>query len=137
MESSNDAIIVKDLNGIITSWNAGAEKIFGYRESEVIGSSISRLIPSDRLEEEDMTLDLNGGKLTDHFETVRLGKDGKPIDVSVTISPVRDGSGKIIGASQVARDITQRKESQERIQYLAHYDSLTGLPNRALLAPTA
>lgn len=134
VESSNDAIIVKDLNGIITSWNAGAEKIFGYRESEVMGSSISRLIPSDRLEEEDMTIDLNSGKLTNHFETVRLGKDGKPIDVSVTISPVKDGAGKIIGASQVARDITQRKESQERIQYLAHYDSLTGLPNRTLLA---
>jgi diguanylate cyclase (GGDEF)-like protein/PAS domain S-box-containing protein len=135
VESSNDAIIVKDLNGIITNWNSGAERIFGYRASEIIGCSISLLIPPDRLEEESKIMRLvKRGKLTDHFETVRWGKGDKAIDVSVTISPVKNSEGKIIGASKIARDITQRKESQERIQYLAHYDSLTGLPNRTLLA---
>jgi diguanylate cyclase (GGDEF)-like protein/PAS domain S-box-containing protein len=135
VESSNDAIIVKDLNGIITNWNSGAERIFGYRASEIIGRSISLLIPPDRLEEENRIMKLvRRGKLADHFETVRWGKDNKPIDVSVTISPVKNNEGKIIGVSKIARDISQRKESQERIQYLAHYDSLTGLPNRALLA---
>ena len=135
VESSNDAIIVKDLNGIITNWNSGAERIFGYRASEIIGCSISLLIPPDRLEEESKIMKLvKRGKLTDHFETVRWGKGDKPIDVSVTISPVKNSEGKIIGASKIARDITQRKGSQERIQYLAHYDSLTGLPNRTLLA---
>lgn len=135
VESSYDAIIVKDLNGIITSWNAGAERIFGYRADEIIGCSIFCLIPRDRLQEESKIMSLiKSGKLVDHFETVRLGKGNKPIDVSVTISPVRDGAGSIIGASKVARDITQRKEAQERIKHLAHYDLLTGLPNRALLA---
>ncbi|SCY27084.1 PAS domain S-box-containing protein/diguanylate cyclase (GGDEF) domain-containing protein [Nitrosospira sp. Nl5] len=135
VESSYDAIIVKDLNGIITNWNAGAERIFGYRASEIIGCSIYGLIPSDRLEEESRIMGLiKSGKIVDHFETVRWGKNNKPIDVSVTISPVKDGTGRIIGASKVARDITQRKESEERIQHLAYYDSLTGLPNRALLA---
>ncbi|SEM96217.1 PAS domain S-box-containing protein, partial [Nitrosospira multiformis] len=133
VESSNDAIIVKDLNGIITGWNVAAEELFGYRSGEIIGSSILTLIPPDRLEEEDRIMSLvKGGKRTEHFETVRWGKGKKPIDVSVTISPVKDSAGNIIGASKIARDITQRKESQERIEYLAHYDLLTGLPNRAL-----
>jgi diguanylate cyclase (GGDEF)-like protein/PAS domain S-box-containing protein len=135
VESSYDAIVVKDLNGIITSWNAGAERIFGYRASEIIGCSIFALIPPDRLQEESRIMNLiKSGKPVDHFETVRWGKDNKPIDVSVTISPVRDGAGNIIGASKVARDISQRKEALERIEHLAHYDSLTGLPNRVLLA---
>ncbi|PTR16451.1 MULTISPECIES: putative bifunctional diguanylate cyclase/phosphodiesterase [unclassified Nitrosospira] len=134
VESSNDAIVVSDLNGTITSWNTGAEKIFGYQASEIIGSSICRLMPPDGLEEEDNIMNLKSGKAIGHFETVRLRKDNKPIDVSVTISPVRDGSGRIAGASSVLRDISQRKESQARIEYLAHYDSLTELPNRALLA---
>jgi diguanylate cyclase (GGDEF)-like protein/PAS domain S-box-containing protein len=134
VESSNDAIIVKDLDGIITSWNAGAERIFGYRSSEIIGSPILKLIPPERLEEEDRIMSLiKSGNRADHFETVRWGKDKKPIDVSVTISPVKDSDGNIIGASKIARDITERKESQERVEYLAHYDLLTGLPNRALL----
>lgn len=135
VESSYDAIIVKDLDGIITSWNAGAEKIFGYHADEIIGCSISALIPRDRLQEESRIMSLiKNGEFLDHFETVRLRKGNKPIDVSVTISPVRDGAGNIIGASKVARDITQRKEAHERIQHLAHYDTLTGLPNRTLLA---
>lgn len=135
VESSNDAIIVKNLDGVITGWNASAERMLGYRASEIIGSSITRLIPFDRLEEETMIMSLiKSGKVTEHFETVRWAKGRKPIDVSVTISPVKDDTGRIIGASKIARDITQRKESLERIAYLAHYDSLTGLPNRALLA---
>jgi diguanylate cyclase (GGDEF)-like protein/PAS domain S-box-containing protein len=135
VESSNDAIIVKELDGTIISWNTGAERIFGYRASEMIGSSIYRLIPPDRLEEEDRIMAiLRSGKLVDHFETVRLRKGNKPIHLSVTISPIKDASGRITGASKVARDITQRLESQARIQYLAHYDALTGLPNRTLLA---
>ncbi|SHL89636.1 diguanylate cyclase/phosphodiesterase with PAS/PAC sensor(s) [Nitrosospira sp. Nsp11] len=135
VESSNDAIVVKDLNGIITSWNAGAERIFGYHASEIIGCSISKLIPPDRVGEEIKIMSLiKSGKLADHFETVRWAKGEKPIDVSVTVSPVKDVTGKIIGASKVARDITQSKESQERIRYLAHYDPLTGLPNRTLFA---
>jgi diguanylate cyclase (GGDEF)-like protein/PAS domain S-box-containing protein len=135
VESSNDAIIMKDLSGIIVSWNTGAERIFGYQASEMIGSSIYRLIPPDRLEEEDRIMGLlRSGKLIDHFETVRLRKGAEPIHISVTISPIKDASGRIIGASKVARDITQRLESQARIQHLAHYDALTGLPNRTLLA---
>lgn len=135
VESSNDAIIVKDLYGVITNWNEAAEELFGYRASEIIGSSILTLIPPDRFEEESRIMSLiKSGKRTDHFETVRWRKGKKPIDVSVTISPVKDSAGNIIGASKIARDITQRKESQERIEYLAHYDSLTGLPNRALFA---
>jgi diguanylate cyclase (GGDEF)-like protein/PAS domain S-box-containing protein len=135
VESSNDAIIVKNLDGIITSWNASAERMFGYRAHEIIGCPITKLIPLDRLEEESRIMNLiKNGKVSEHFETVRWAKDRKPIDVSVTISPVKDVTGRIVGASKIARDITQSKESQERIQYLAYYDSLTGLPNRSLLA---
>ena len=135
VESSNDAILVKDLDGIILSWNAGAERIFGYQASEMIGSSIRKLIPADRLEEEDEIMSLiRSGKLADHFETVRLRKGNSPIHMSVTVSPIKDASGKIIGVSKIARDITHRLESQARIQHLAHYDALTGLPNRTLLA---
>jgi diguanylate cyclase (GGDEF)-like protein/PAS domain S-box-containing protein len=135
VEFSNDAIISKDLNGIITHWNAGAERIFGYRASEILGCSIFGLIPPDRLAEESRIMSLiKRGVLTEHFETVRLGKGNRPIDVSLTISPIKDAEGNVIGASKIARDITLSKESQARIQYLAHYDSLTGLPNRTLLA---
>ncbi|MEP6604806.1 MAG: diguanylate cyclase [Nitrosospira sp.] len=135
VESSNDAIIVKDLNGIINNWNAGAERLFGYRKSEILGHSITDLIPLDRLDEETRIMSLiKSGKFTDHFETVRLRKGGKTISVSIMISPVKDGAGNIIGASKVARDISQLKESQERIQHLANYDELTELPNRRLLA---
>ncbi|ABB75333.1 diguanylate cyclase with PAS/PAC sensor [Nitrosospira multiformis ATCC 25196] len=135
VESSDDAIIVKDLNAIITSWNAGAERIFGYQASEITGSSILALIPPERHEEEKGIMSLvKSGNRVDHFETMWWGKGKKPIDVSVTTSAVKDSDGNIVGISQIARDITKRKESQKRIEYLAHYDPLTGLPNRALLA---
>ena len=114
VQSSDDAIIGKDLNGIITNWNKGAEIIFGYKASEMVGSSITRLIPSDRPEEENKILGrIRLGKSVEHFETVRQTKDGRLIDVSVTASPIRESNGKVIGVSKVARDITERKQAEE------------------------
>ena len=108
--SSDDAIISKDLNGIITSWNVGAMRVFGFAPEEAIGRSITMLIPPELQHEEAKILErLRGGNRIDHFETVRLTKSGKRISVSLTISPVRDGKGRIIGASKIARDITERK----------------------------
>lgn len=102
-----NAIISKDLNGIITSWNTGAEKIFGYTEEEMIGQSITKLIPRDRFHEEDNIIgSIKSGKRIDHYQTVRLKKDGSEINVSITISPIFNTAGEIIGASKIARDIT-------------------------------
>lgn len=110
--SSDDAIITKNLDGVIEWCNAAAERIFGYAAAELVGRSVSILIPPDRQAEETAILSrLVKGERVDHFETVRLAKDGHPIDVSLTISPVRDGSGTIIGASKVARDITDQKRA--------------------------
>jgi PAS domain S-box-containing protein len=106
--SSDDAIISKDLNGIIRSWNTGAEHVFGYAASEIIGRSILTIIPENRRDEEVQILErLKRGERVDHFQTVRLRKDGKAIDISVTISPIKDLNGKIIGASKIARDVTE------------------------------
>ncbi len=119
VESSDDAIIGKDLNGIITSWNKGAEKIFGYAASEMLGTSILRLIPADRQDEENQILEkIRRGESVEHFETRRQTKDGRLIDVSVTASPIKDASGKVIGVSKVARDITERKQAEEQIRVL-------------------
>jgi PAS domain S-box-containing protein len=113
--SSDDAIIGKDLNSIITSWNFGAEHIFGYTADEIIGKSIMRLIPPDRQEEEREILSrIRRGERLDHFETIRLAKDGRQINVSVTVSPIKDSVGHVIGASKVARDITEQKKAEER-----------------------
>ncbi len=110
--SSDDAIIAKNLDGVIQAANAGAERIFGYTPAELIGQSIRILIPQDRQAEEDAILArIRGGERVDHFETVRLAKDGHPVDVSITVSPVRDASGAIIGVSKIARDITERKRA--------------------------
>jgi PAS domain S-box-containing protein len=110
VESSDDAIIGKDLNGIITNWNRGAEKIYGYTAGEMVGTSIMRLIPADRHDEENQILEtIRRGESMKHFETLRQTKDGRLIDVSVTASPIRDATGKTIGVSKVARDITQRR----------------------------
>lgn len=115
VDSSDDAIISKDLNGIITSWNKSAERLFGYAAEEAIGRSILLLIPPDRADEErDILARIRRGERVDHFETVRRRKDGTLIDISVTISPVRDGSGKVVGASKVARDISERMRAEER-----------------------
>ena len=111
IESSDDAIVSKDLNGIVRSWNPGAERIFGYTAAEMIGRPIEVIFPPDRRDEEPKILArLRRGERVDHFETVRVRKDGTPIDVSVTISPVRNATGEIIGASKVARDVTTYKQ---------------------------
>src|SRR5262249_6080358 len=117
--SSDDAIIGKDLNGIITSWNDGAERIFGYAADEMIGKSIMRLIPSDRQEEEIEILSrIRRGYRFDHFETIRLAKDGRQLNVSITVSPIKDSAGRVVGASKVARDITERKKAEEEAEKL-------------------
>jgi len=117
IESSDDAIVSKNLDGIITSWNHGAQKLYGYAAQEAIGKPMMMLIPTERATEEAMILGrIARGETTDHFETVRVGKDGRKIDVSVTISPIRDDQGKIIGASKIARDITDRRLAEKRVQ---------------------
>jgi two-component system sensor histidine kinase VicK len=115
IESTDDAIISKDLNGIITSWNNSAERIFGYTAEEMIGQSILKLIPADRQQEEPLILNqLKRGQRVDHFETKRRTKNGCFIDVSLTISPVKDKAGNIIGLSKIARDITDKKMAEQR-----------------------
>ncbi|HEX2226787.1 MAG TPA: PAS domain S-box protein [Candidatus Binatia bacterium] len=114
VESSADAIISKDLNGIITSWNTGAERLFGYTAEDMIAQSILKIIPPERHEEEANILRLlRRGERIEHFETVRLTRDGRRIDISLTVSPMRNSEGKIIGASKIARDISNRKRTEE------------------------
>ena len=113
VESSDDAIISKGLNSIITSWNRGAERLFGYAAQEAIGQSITMLIPPDRFDEEPVILGhIRRGERIEHFETIRRCKDGRLVDISLTISPIKDEEGKIIGASKIARDITRRKQME-------------------------
>jgi PAS domain S-box-containing protein len=120
VESSDDGIVSKDLNGIITSWNSGAERIFGYTASEAIGQPITLVIPEDRQSEErEILTRIRRGERVDHFETVRQRKHGSLIVVSLTVSPVKDADGKIVGASKIARDITEQKRNQELITTLA------------------
>jgi PAS domain S-box-containing protein len=117
VDSSQDAIISKTLDGIIRSWNSGAERLFGYSPVEAIGQSITLIIPPERLDEEHKILaKLAMGQRVEHFETVRVSKHGRRIDISLTISPVRDSAGRIVGASKVARDITERKRAEEAIR---------------------
>jgi PAS domain S-box-containing protein len=120
VESSDDAIVSKNLDGIIANWNKGAERIFGYTSEEAIGQPITIVIPADRQSEErDILTRIRRGERIDHFETVRRRKDGTPIVVSLTVSPVRNAEGQVIGASKIARDITEQKQSQEQIATLA------------------
>jgi PAS domain S-box-containing protein len=126
VESSEDAIVSKTLEGIVTSWNKAAERIFGYTEEEMVGQPITMIIPPERLQEEPRILSqLKKGNRVDHFETVRRTKDGRLIDISLTLSPIKDETGKIIGASKIARDVTEQKkvdgllkESEERFRTL-------------------
>jgi PAS domain S-box-containing protein len=127
VDSSDDAIVSKTLDGVITSWNAGAERLFGYTASEAVGQNISFIIPVNRRSEETVIIErIRKGERIEHFDTVRVHKDQTLLDISLTISPVRDASGKIVGASKIARDISQRKrterelrESEERYRTLA------------------
>jgi PAS domain S-box-containing protein len=117
IESSDDAIISKTLDGIITAWNYAAERLFGYSPSEAVGKSMRMLLPPERLSEEaDILARLARGERIEHFETVRMQKDGGSIDISATISPIKDSSGVIVGASQIARDITDRKHAEQALQ---------------------
>jgi PAS domain S-box-containing protein len=117
VESSDDAIVSKNLDGIISSWNQGAERLFGYKADEIVGSSILTVVPPELHQEEQRILaKLRNGERIDHFETVRLRKDGSRVEVSLTISPVRDNTGKIVGASKIARDISQRKKYEAALK---------------------
>jgi PAS domain S-box-containing protein len=116
VESSDDAIISKMLDGTITAWNRGAEKVFGYSSAEAVGKPMTRLLPPERAEEEaDILARISRGESVQHFDTVRVRKGGKKIDVSVTISPMRDSTGTIVGASKIARDITARKRAEVQL----------------------
>lgn len=135
VEGSDDAIICKTLNGTVTSWNGGAERIFGYSAQTMIGLPITVIFPDDRLHEEQLLMEqIRRGARVDHFETVRRRVDGTLIDVSVTLSPILDKEGTIIGVSKIARDITNRKRAEALIWTQANYDELTRLPNRRLFS---
>ena len=115
-DSTDDAIVSKSLQGVVTSWNPGATRVFGYTAEEMIGRTLDVLFPADRKSEELFILErIANGEKIDHFETVRLRKNGSPIHVSVSISPIRDSWGTIIGASKIARDITERKQAEEHL----------------------
>jgi PAS domain S-box-containing protein len=117
IESADDAIISKSLEGIITSWNSGAERIFGYTADEVIGKPVTILIPDDHIDEEPAILSrIKAGERIEHYETVRIRKTGERVDISLTVSPIKDANGTIIGASKIARDISERKRSEEALQ---------------------
>jgi PAS domain S-box-containing protein len=116
VESSDDAIIGKTLDGVITTWNHGAEKVFGYSSAEAVGKTIHMLVPPERANEEpDILARIGRGESVEHFETIRVRKDGTYIDVSTTVSPIRDSSGAIVGVSKVARDISERKRAERRL----------------------
>lgn len=134
VESSDDAIISKTVKGVVASWNRGAERIFGYTADEIIGQPMMMIIPPERQHEEpEILARIERGEKVDHFETQRLHRDGHLIDVSVTISPLCDSFGRVIGASKIARDISKSKAAEAEIQRLAFHDTLTGLANRRLL----
>jgi PAS domain S-box-containing protein len=115
IEASEDAILSKDLNGVILSWNNSAQRLFGFTAEEAVGQPITIVIPPDRRDEEPVILEkINRGERIEHFETVRRRKDGSLVDISLTISPIRDSSGKVVGASKIARDITDLTKARDR-----------------------
>ncbi|MCU1382983.1 MAG: hypothetical protein JWL71_1680 [Acidobacteria bacterium] len=131
VESSDDAIISKTLNGIVTSWNPAAERMFGYTAEEMIGQSIRRIIPADRQSEEDeVVASIRGGRKVDHFETIRQHKNGSFIPISLTVSPIHDERGFVVGASKIARDIRERKAAEaERTRLLALAEQNAAITN--------
>ena len=133
INSTDDAIMSKNMKGIIMSWNTSAQHMFGYIAEEIIGSPILKLFPPERIDEEKIILEqIAHGHRVNHFETIRIHKDGSHINVSVTLSPIFDSDGKIIGASKIVRDITERKQMEAQLQTLANTDPLTGLFNRRI-----
>jgi PAS domain S-box-containing protein len=121
VQSSDDAIISKTLDGVITSWNSGAEKIFGYSAAEMLGNMMLKLFPADRTHEEKYILDkISHGQRVEHFETVRIRKDGQTIDISVSLSPIFDDNGNVVGVSKIARDITQNKQLEKELLRAKH-----------------
>jgi len=135
IESSDDAIISKQLNGIITSWNKGAETIFGYTEAEAMGQHISFLIPKDRLDEEEMIISkLRQGERIEHYQTIRITKSGKEVTISLSVSPIHDETGEVIGASKIARDITKQKETEKLIAQYVYRLELLNVTGKALFA---
>ena len=133
IDSCDDAIISKTITGTITGWNRGAIKLFGYTTEEAVGKPMLMLVPPDRVDEErDILARIGHSQKVDHFETVRVRKDGRTVDVSVTISPIKDGSGTVVGASKIARDITERKHAEEllRQSLTASEEALKELENQ-------
>src|SRR3974390_2156006 len=122
VSSSTDAIIGKTIDGVVISFNLAAERLFGYRAEEIIGKPVRILIPADRHAEEDCILARVAAGKSEHYETIRLHKDGSLIDVFISVSPVRDGRGRIIGAAKIARDISKRKQAEEQLRRLATFN---------------
>lgn len=134
VESSEYAIVGKDMNGTITSWNAAAAAMFGYAEQEMIGQPILKLVPEELHPQEAEILNkLRRGLKIEHFRTVRVRRDGSRVDVSLTISPIKDAQGRVIGSSKIARDISAEKRREEQLAHFSYHDQLTGLPNRQLM----
>ncbi len=134
VETSSDAVIGKTIRGSVTSWNRGAQQMFGYAPAEMIGQPMGRLLPPDRADEEPTLLArVQRGERVEAFETVRVRKDGSLVDVSVVLSPILDSRGVIVGVSSIARDITRHKAMEAEIRAMAFNDPLTRLPNRRLL----
>ena len=137
VRDSDDAVFSQTVDAVITSWNPAAERMFGYAADEVVGQHVSILLPTNPLDDLKNIVP-KMGKPLHHYETVRRHKDGRVIDVALTVSPIRDRQGHVVGASTIARDITARRQVErilaERMSHLAYHDPLTGLPNRLLLS---